>query len=128
MVDETAATNPLAYNTSSFLSNFNIDASAATQTFNFLQNKKVFRWAAALADCAGCSGAWQSWSILRWRRAPPQTFQCAKAGAAAVSCAPANTKAGTWTPALHLNPACGQVRQPRQHTAAQAHTCLATCA
>ena len=55
MVDETAANNPLAYNTSSFLSNFNIDASAAMQTFNFLQNKKVFRWAAILAGCAGCS-------------------------------------------------------------------------
>ena len=50
MVDETAATNPLTYNISSFLSNFNIDASAAMQTFGFLQNKKILRWATVPAD------------------------------------------------------------------------------
>lgn len=55
MVDETVAANPAAYNTSSFLSNFDIDASAAMQTYNFLQNKKIFRWASITADCVGCS-------------------------------------------------------------------------
>eukprot|EP00891_Asterochloris_glomerata_P001563 jgi/Astpho2/1563/Aster-x1015 len=53
VVDETVAANPAAYNTSSFLSNFDIDASAAMQTYNFLQNKKIFRVDGLVSNSSG---------------------------------------------------------------------------